>query len=224
MKAIDYLKEQSNNKNVAQTLVDLANALNGKAEYYVTGGLVAFLVSRAKFDRRSSDIDVVILENEVKIEKILKANNFDVWDENMAHRERDDLMGVGGHHNYGTRDLNTGIRIGFFTYKISDKDEIVLELPYGEKNEKGEVVDMLERTIFPKEMRKEDRFWEKPIEFQGVQIYIVSPEQMYLKKVRKSREKDKKDAEKLKPFLDKERLAKLEKLLPKIKIEREKIN
>jgi hypothetical protein len=210
-------------KRLSNTIEHMSETLNdADCNYYITGGIVAYVVANEPFNREHSDIDVIIPESQVKTaQEALKSHGFEFWDERYAHRDRErkDLEGRGGHHNYGARDKETGVRIGFYTFQETEDGKIVMVDIYGERDKNGKLIEKTEETVFPSGIQKEDLLDLKKYPFGKSKVGIVTPEYIYLRKKAALRPKDISDAELLKKsgHLDTSRLERLEEQLPNIK-------
>ncbi len=205
---------------LSSTIENMSEILNdANCDYYITGGIVAYVVTHKPFDREHSDIDVMVPESQIKtIQKSLNSHGFESWDERYAHRERKDLEGKGGHHNYGARDKESGVRIGFYTFQEAEDGRIVMVDTYGERDRNGELIEKTEETAFPTGIRREDLFDSTKYSFGRSKVGIVTPEYIYLRKKDALRAKDISDAELLRNsgHLDADRLSRLEEQLPNI--------
>jgi len=206
-----------NKEAMTKAVLYLSETLNGKAEYYIGGGLAVFVLNESDFDRRFSDIDIMVPETRVNDTKIaLEAGNYRFWDERSAHKNREDLVGFGGHHEYGAMDNTTNTRVGIYTFDTLPDGRIIFRQHFGEKDTSGTLVDKIHETILPPEIRKEDLFSTEPVPFKDGVIFTVTPEQIYLRKKNGQREKDVSDFHKIESRIDHDKIAKLEAALQKI--------
>jgi len=211
------LEIDSNKEEMIKAVLHLSETLNGKAEYYIGGGLAVFALDGSDFDREFSDIDIMVPETRVDDAKIaLEAGNYRFWDERSAHKNREDLVGFGGHHEYGAMDNTTNTRIGIYTFGTLPDGRIIFRQHFGEKDIVGTLVDKVHETILPPEIRKEDLFSTEPVTFKDGVVFTVTPEQIYLRKKNGRREKDISDFHKIESMIDPDKIAKLEAAIPKI--------
>lgn len=220
MKEMETSKSPETNDNkekIIKAVSHLSETLNGKVEYYIGGGLAVFALDGSDFDREFSDIDIMVPETGVNDAKItLEAGNYTFWDERFAHKNREDLVGFGGHHEYGAMDNITGTRIGIYTFDTLPDGRIIFRQHFGEKDAGGTLVDKVHEMILPLEIRKEDLFFAEPVSFKDGLVFTVTPEQIYLRKKNGRREKDISDFRKIESRVDPDEIVKLEAAIPRI--------
>lgn len=196
---------------IIKSIEHLSEALNGKAEYYIGGGLATYILSGTELDREFSDIDIMVPESEIENTKsALEAANYRFWDEKLIHKSRQDLVGLNGHHEYGAMDNITSTRIGIYTFDYLSDGRIVFRQHYGEPDSDGVLIDKISETILPIEISKDDLFSPEPTQFNDCLVFTATPEQIYIRKKNGSREKDISDFQKIKPMIDPSKLSRLD--------------
>jgi len=206
-------------EKVTRAVLRLSETLNGKAEYYIGGGLAVFAIDGSVLDRKFSDIDIVVPEDGVEaVKTTLQDGGYKFWDERFAHNGREDLVGIGGHHEYGAMDEENDTRIGIYTFDTLDDGRIIFRQHYGENDSNGAVVDKIREMIIPANISKEELFYIEPVSFKDGAVFTVTPEQIYLRKKGGKREKDISDLQKIESKIDPKKTAKLEMALSEIEI------
>ncbi|MEI6850780.1 MAG: hypothetical protein WCK26_02320 [Candidatus Saccharibacteria bacterium] len=214
---MEDLETIENSEIMKDSVLRLSETLNGKAEYYIGGGLAVFAIDGSDLDREFSDIDIIVPEEGVDaVKDALESGVYKFWDERFAHRTREDLVGIGGHHEYGAMDETNHTRIGIFTFDTLHDGRIVFRQHFGEKSEDGVLTDKVREMIMPPEITKDDLFSVEPIIFGDGMIFTVTPEQIYLRKKNGSREKDISDLKKIESKINPEKAAKLETSISRI--------
>ncbi len=179
-----------NIERVSKTLEKVGGILNkNKVEYYIGGGTAVYLIAGKELDREHHDIDIFIPQKGIsKLKQALEKNEFDFWSRKTHPEET-------GRHLYGAYD---------------PENMVTIEITSHEMNK------------FPPEIHQEDFFDKHKHRFKNIELSTITPEYLYWNKSRSSKEKhreekDKKDMELLKPYVDQGKFQKLENLLEELK-------
>ncbi len=198
---------EENHSLINETIIKFTKLFNQNGiDYYIVGALPCFLKIGIPLFRYHDDIDIMINEDDIpKVAEIIELSGYIFYDDRFPSLERYQEMEQNKPpHTVLAQNPNNEFHLGFFTFKREKNNSITMR-EYSHRLEDGKVVvDVLERQSDP--IGTELRYDERPTQFMGTSFKTSTIESVYALKEYTKRPKDITDIQKLKPFIDKQKL------------------
>ncbi len=198
---------EENHSLINETIIKFTTLFNQNGiDYYIVGALPCFLKRGIPLFRYHDDIDIMINEDDIpKVAEIIELSGYQFYDDRFPSLERYQEMEQNKPpHTVLAQNPNNEFHLGFFTFK-REKDNSITMREYSHRLEDGKVVvDVLERQSDP--IGTELRYDERPTQYMGTSFKTSTIESVYALKEYTKRPKDITDIQKLKPYIDKQKL------------------
>lgn len=201
---------RKNHEEIYKRLEQVTRLLNeAGCDYQLAGSLCAYLKYDTPSDRCHDDLDFNINEEDFdKFKEICLAMGLSFEDRRL-HSPRilkNDIPS--GEHEVIARDRESDFHIGIFPFERLEDGTVIVKGYY--HDEYGD--SCVSETIFLPDAASEI-FGHDEIEFRGSTLNITPPEYVYILKSYTRSQKDLSDIEFMEERIDKDRLAKLKKVL-----------
>ena len=198
---------EENHSLINETIIKFTTIFNQNGiDYYIVGALPCFLKIGIPLFRYHDDIDIMINEDDIpKVAEIIELSGYKFYDDRFPSLERYQEMEQNKPpHTVLAQNPNNEFHLGFFTFK-REKDNSITMREYSHRLEDGKVVvDVLERQSDL--IGTELRYDERPTQYMGTSFKTSTIESVYALKEYTKRPKDITDIQKLKPYIDKQKL------------------
>ena len=198
---------EENHSLIKETIIKFTTLFNQNGiDYYIVGALPCFLKIDMPLFRYHDDIDIMINEDDIpKVAEIIELSGYQFHDDRFPGLERYlEMEQNKPPHTVLAQNPNNEFHLGFFTFR-REKDNSITMREYSHRLEDGKVVvDVLERQSDP--IGTELRYDEIPTQYMGTSFKTSTIESVYALKEYTKRPKDITDIQKLKPYIDKQKL------------------
>ena len=203
----DFIKK--NHEKTYSKLEEFVKELNAAGiDYQLAGALCGYIKYNQESDRYHEDIDICINENDIpKLKRVCEKMGLNFSD-NRFNSPRILKDGIpSGEHEVIASEEGSNFHIGAFPFERLADGTIITKGYYHDSNNnpccrEDTISSQLASLIFEKE----------PISFNGVPLYITSPEYVYILKSYTNKDKDVKDIKFLEDKIDKDKLNKIQTL------------
>lgn len=215
VKRLEWLREMNimwpemplseNHKLAVEAFDEFNELLQGKFDCFYTGGIMGYLNTSQSLERYHSDLDLFINEGELESLKALVEESSDFeFVSNMEHKEANG-------HEYKVVYKDTPMSIGLFLF-ARGMDNSITKKEYFYRNQDVNNDLLVSEKHFSKEYT--DLSFDGTLRnHNGIPYRSMSLESIYNSK-KDARPKDRYDAQKIAPFIDKRKEEKIEELKP----------
>ena len=201
---------EDNHQLINETLTKITKLFNQYGiDYYVVGALACFIKTNQPLFRYHDDIDIMLNEDDIsKVGEIMSQCGYDFHDDRFPNMSRyREMQETNQPHIVIANNPGNEFHLGFFTFKRNDDKSITMRDYSHRINNDHVAVDILERQSD----LEGTALWydDNPTNFMDTSFKTGTVESVYLLKEFTKRPKDITDMQKLEPFINKEKLAKL---------------
>ena len=206
------MTKEENNKLVLESLKEFTKLLNEEGiDYYVVGALPTFLKIGQPLFRYHDDIDIMVKEEDIpRLKAIMESKGYSFQDDRFPTPERvREMQEKKPPHTVMAQNPDNEFHLGFFTFR-RESDGSIIDREYTHRIENGEVVvDVRETRMDP--VLASLRYDDEHVQFEWASFRCCSPEYTYILKGYTKRQKDYTDMDIIRPKLNMEKLAEIEK-------------
>lgn len=202
-------KVRDNHEIIYGRLEQLVRLLNKNGvDYQLAGALCGYLKYGEESDRCHDDIDINLNEQDIgKFQRICESIGLN-FEDNRLSSPRVLKNGIpSGEHEVISRDPDSDFHIGVFPFERLEDGTVISKGYY--HDEQGD--SCCREEIYSPELASE-LFGHEEIDFRGTPVTITPPEYIYMLKNYTRNQKDMHDIEFLENKIDKDKVAKIQKL------------
>ena len=203
---------EENHKLVDESIVKFTSLFNKIGiDYYVEGAIPSFIKCNIPFYRSYDSVHLMVNENDIQnISKIMELSGYKFQDDRFPNLERfNEIQQTNPPHTIQAQDPNNKFSIGFSTFRRENDNSITIR-EYKHRLVNGTVaVDLVERKNdkIASKLKYDDNY----IDYKGTSFKTGTVEDFYLSKEHSEKQEDITDIQKIRPFVDMNKLEELKK-------------